>query len=197
MSVFLPRFHELSPFFRLADELDKNLGQTNRTTPGNSRSFALRFDVKETKDAYELHGELPGIEQSNVNLEWSDDNTLVISGHTEKSYESGSPRITDGNEQSKSHQPTVEEDAEESKNTSTQMAKTGKKDVAKSDQDQPRFWVSERSYGSFHRTFQFPANVDQDSVKANLKNGILEIIVPKAKAREPRKITINWNIASC
>jgi len=194
MSVFLPRFHELSPFFRLADELDKNMGQVNRTTPGNSRSFALRFDVKETKDAYELHGELPGIEQSNVNLEWSDDNTLVISGHTEKSYESGSSRITDANEHSKSHQPTVENDTEDgdgNKNTNTQMAKTGQKGVTKADQDQPRFWVSERSYGSFHRTFQFPANVDQDNVKANLKNGILEIIVPKAKAREPRKITIN------
>jgi len=195
MSVFFPRFNELSPLFRLADELDKaNLGQLNRSTPGNSRSFALRFDVKETKDAYELHGELPGIEQSNVNLEWTDDNTLVVSGHTEESYESGSPQITDAKEHSKNHQPTVEEEDEgavKSNNTETQVTKTEQqKDVTKAEQNQPRFWISERSYGTFHRTFQFPANVDQENVKASLKNGILEIIVPKAKAREPRKITI-------
>ena len=57
-------------------------------------------------------------------------------------------------------------------------------------EDQPTYWVSERSVGEFHRQFGFPSRVDQDHVKASLKNGILNIVVPKAQAQQARKISI-------
>ncbi|KAK5275878.1 hypothetical protein LTR16_012041, partial [Cryomyces antarcticus] len=53
-----------------------------------------------------------------------------------------------------------------------------------------RYWVSERSTGEFYRSFQFPTRVDQDGVKASLKNGVLSITVPKARAPTTRKIQI-------
>jgi HSP20 family molecular chaperone IbpA len=62
--------------------------------------------------------------------------------------------------------------------------------VAKQESDKSRYWITERSVGSFHRTFQLPTRVDHDGVKANLKNGILNILIPKAKAKEPRKVNI-------
>jgi HSP20 family protein len=189
-SALFPRFNEFSPFLRFAEELDRATRLPNGTNLGNSRSFAPRFDVKETKDAYELHGELPGIEQSNINIEWTDEDALVVSGHTEKVYESGNEtRVRDGLNDKKA---TVKEDAEGAAPADTTVAKTAdNKEITKSPEYQPRYWITERSYGSFSRTFNFPSNVDHDRVKANLKNGILEIVVPKAKAKEPRKIQIN------
>jgi HSP20 family protein len=196
MSMLLPRFQEFSPLFRLADEIDRAT-RAHAHAP-NHRSFAPRFDVKELKDSYELYGELPGVEQSNVNIEWSDDTTLTISGHTEKSYESSSP--TEVAEVSGSdndagngnyHKATVEEAGEATEKPSeTAVAETTPKAVAEPVSDKARYWITERSVGSFNRTFQFPQRVEHDAVKASLKDGILHIAIPKAKAREPRKVSI-------
>jgi HSP20 family protein len=49
------------------------------------------------------------------------------------------------------------------------------------------YYRSERSYGSFVRTLELPKDVHADKTKANFKNGILEIRLPKtedAKAKE-------------
>lgn len=53
-----------------------------------------------------------------------------------------------------------------------------------------RFWASERVTGEFQRTFSFPTRVDQNAVKASLKNGILSVVVPKATASLAKKITV-------
>ena len=61
---------------------------------------------------------------------------------------------------------------------------------AKQQQDSSYYWVSERSVGEFKRSFRFPGQVDQENVKASLKDGLLEVIVPKAKEVRPRRINI-------
>lgn len=47
-----------------------------------------------------------------------------------------------------------------------------------------------RFYGSFERTFRFPERIDATNVTASLRNGLLSITVPKAKAPEVRRILI-------
>lgn len=49
----------------------------------------------------------------------------------------------------------------------------------------------ERTYGSFHRTFQLPANVDRERIKASLKDGILTLSLPKFETAKPRSIRIS------
>jgi HSP20 family protein len=178
MSLFPRNFHgELSPIFRLMDDY-ANLARSG--VPGEMkslRSFQPNFDVSETKTGYTLHGELPGIEQKNVNIEWTDGNTLTISGRIESSYESGQSE----------EQGRVEDEGA----TSTEVTTTNnKKEVEQASPNQPKLWVSERSVGEFHRSFSFPSRVDQDGVKASLKNGILEIVVPKAAKPANKKISI-------
>ena len=50
-------------------------------------------------------------------------------------------------------------------------------------------WV-ERSYGSFSRSFTLPPNAVADRVKAEFKDGVLTIEVPKAEEAKPKAITI-------
>ena len=50
-------------------------------------------------------------------------------------------------------------------------------------------WV-ERSYGSFSRSFTLPSNAVADRVKAEFKDGVLTIEVPKAEEAKPKAITI-------
>jgi HSP20 family molecular chaperone IbpA len=189
-----PRFaQEFTPLFRLLDDYDRAHREGFPQASRHLRSFTPKFDVKEVQNAYELHGELPGIDQENINLEWTDSNTLAISGRVESHYESGeAPRgaIEDAEKSEHYHKPTVEEEGASSNNTSQALTKTDEssKDVSKPGE---KFWVMERSVGEFHRSFSFPARVDQDKVTANLKNGVLTITVPKAQKPQARRINIS------
>ena len=195
MSLF-PRFtQEFAPIFRLFDEYDRQAFRDVDSQFQSIRSFTPKFDVKETKEAYELHGELPGVEQKNISIEWTDNNTLTISGKHEHVREEGRrPTAIEGGEEQKkieSHQPTVEDDSTEPANKGTQVAKQpDQKEVTKKEEPKHKYWVSERSVGSFHRSFAFPARVNQDAVKASLRDGILSIVVPKATAPQSRKVNI-------
>ncbi len=48
----------------------------------------------------------------------------------------------------------------------------------------------ERVRGSFLRRFSLPDVADADKVTAKCKDGVLEVVVPKTQAAQPRRITI-------
>ncbi len=51
----------------------------------------------------------------------------------------------------------------------------------------------ERSYGSFSRSFELPSRVDTDKISANIKDGVLEIRLPKAETAEKTTKNISIN----
>jgi HSP20 family protein len=48
----------------------------------------------------------------------------------------------------------------------------------------------ERSYGAFHRSFTLPGSVDEEKISARMKNGVLEIHLPKKEAAKPKQIKV-------
>lgn len=54
------------------------------------------------------------------------------------------------------------------------------------EESKAKYWVHERATGRFERGFRFPSLVDRDNVKANLKDGVLSIVVPKVERKERR-----------
>jgi HSP20 family protein len=182
------------------------------------RTFQPRFDMKENKDSYELHGELPGIAQKDINIEFTDATTLSIRGRTETVREEGrrptaliesqsgqqQEKLADAETEStsssnKSLKATVEDENEDSTTVASATPveipaaseAPASQEVSENQQaDKSSYWISERSVGSFARSFSFPQRVDQDAVKASLKDGILSIIVPKAQAPAKRRIQI-------
>src|ERR1700722_1934525 len=48
----------------------------------------------------------------------------------------------------------------------------------------------ERSYGRFERAFALPNTVDFEAVKAEYKNGVLTITLPKKEIAKPRQIKV-------
>jgi HSP20 family molecular chaperone IbpA len=197
MSLF-PRYATATPYdggfrslFRMMDDIATNY-ESAMPSSTSIRAFSPKFDVIEDKDAYKLHGELPGLDQKDVSIEFTDAHTLVIRGQTETRYEHSEPADEDQKQvQDKSHKATVkDESAEKSKETSV-VPSESQKDVVSSGQQKKKYWVSERSVGEFHRSFNFPSRVDQDGVKASLKSGVLSITVPKlAATKQSRKINI-------
>jgi len=52
-------------------------------------------------------------------------------------------------------------------------------------------WIrNERQSGEFSRTIQLPHPVKTDSISAEMTNGVLQIVLPKAEESRPREIGI-------
>jgi HSP20 family protein len=56
--------------------------------------------------------------------------------------------------------------------------------------DEEDYYRCERSYGTFVRSVDLPADVQTDKVKASFKNGVLEIRMPKTEEAKTREIKI-------
>ncbi len=54
-----------------------------------------------------------------------------------------------------------------------------------SDEDERRYYKTERSYGSFKKSFTLPEDVDSEKVDAKFKNGVLEILLNKIEEEAP------------
>ncbi|KAI4133439.1 MAG: hypothetical protein LQ338_000175 [Usnochroma carphineum] len=222
MGTFFPHFpsQSFAPFFRDFDSLFQPEAFGFRSQQ-SSRPFTPRFDVQEVPSAYELHGELPGIKQEDIDIEFVDANTLVVKGkatrestrtnHVDtkgKAVEGTStPKAIAGDSASENssnfQKASVEDDyvdagaeragsATSATDGAPTPASTQATDVAPTAKEETpgyKYWVSERTVGEFQRTFSFPGKVDQEAVKASLKDGILSIIVPKA-AKQEKKIAI-------
>lgn len=53
-----------------------------------------------------------------------------------------------------------------------------------------RFHKIEREYGRFVRRFALPIEVDGDKVRADFKDGVLSVVLPKAPAATPKMIDV-------
>jgi HSP20 family protein len=52
------------------------------------------------------------------------------------------------------------------------------------------FLLNERRYSRFLRSFTLPPTVDEDSVQANLSDGVLKVTLNKREETKPRKIKV-------
>ena len=52
------------------------------------------------------------------------------------------------------------------------------------------YFFSERTYGSFQRSFQLPSSVQADKVEATFEKGVLKIEIPKQEKAKLRTIEI-------
>lgn len=206
LSFWTPRpFHSLtthpsssssgfSSLFRMLDDFERYAHGSS--SEGALSSFAPKFDVTEQDKEYDLQGELPGVPSENVEIEFTDPQTMVIRGHAERKYTEGDPslaprgagRITGGEESKK-----IEGSSAKMKSSSKDSKKEGESSSSGSaggGGSEPKYWLSERSYGSFSRVFNFPSGVDQDGVTAKFKDGILDIKVPKKEKAGGKKIPV-------
>jgi HSP20 family protein len=66
---------------------------------------------------------------------------------------------------------------------------SGQREEEKKDEGD-RYFAYERSYGTFSRSFTLPEGADTEHVRAELKDGVLTIVVPKKPEVQPRRIDV-------
>jgi HSP20 family protein len=106
---------------------------------------APAVDIAEKDKEYEITAELPGLDESNVEVKFAD-GLLTIKGE-----------------------------------------KREEKEEKKKD-----FYLSERRFGSFQRSFQVPEGVYADKIVASFKDGVLTVTLPKSPdaQKKEKKIAI-------
>jgi len=69
---------------------------------------------------------------------------------------------------------------------------TGKIEMEKEKEDNKRkYYYKEMRNESFTRSITLPTTVKSEEIKAEIKNGILKVTLPKAEEVKPKKISIN------
>ena len=48
----------------------------------------------------------------------------------------------------------------------------------------------ERAFGKFSRSFQLESGIDNNQIKAEFKNGLLKVVLPKVEASKPFEVSI-------
>jgi len=105
--------------------------------------FAPDIEVKETKDAYVLSADVPGVSEQDLEVN--------ITGN----------RLTVG----------------------------GKREMEEREEND-RWFVYERAYGNFSRSFVLPEGADLEHIQAQLREGVLQIRVPKKAEVQPRRVQV-------
>jgi HSP20 family protein len=85
--------------------------------------------------------------------------------------------------------PGVKEDDVEISLTGNTLQITGRREQETKDEGD-QWYVVERSYGQFARSFSLPEGADAEAVKADMKNGVLKITIPKRPEVQPRRISL-------
>lgn len=83
--------------------------------------------------------------------------------------------------------PGIDEKNIEIKLSNHLLTIKGEKSESK-EEKQKDYYLSERRFGSFQRSFQMPEGVDDDKIEATFSNGLLTVRLPKtAEARSAEK----------
>ncbi len=61
-----------------------------------------------------------------------------------------------------------------------------KKEEKEESEEEGNYYVSERRYGSFQRSFRLPEGIDLEHVDAAFKNGVLTVKLPKTKEAQEK-----------
>lgn len=73
--------------------------------------------------------------------------------------------------------------------TGNRLTVTGKREAEKEDKGDT-YYTYERSYGSFTRSFTLPDGINANAIHADLRDGVLSILLPKVPEAVAKKIPI-------
>ncbi|KAF0643922.1 hypothetical protein FPSE5266_10633 [Fusarium pseudograminearum] len=174
-----------------------------------TRPWEPRFEAHETESSFVLYGELPGLNKENVTVEFPEPRKLVVSGKVERFTDAPkpaettteqaapAPAVESDNEDTQSrssYQATVEDDVDDefevlshtsqkSETVSQPQPEAPSQKAAEKQPEEPRRAGYTKE---FSRYFTFPTYINHEAVTAELKDGLLTIIVPKAVPQSHR-----------
>lgn len=85
--------------------------------------------------------------------------------------------------------PGIKEEDLEINLLGNRLTISGKREQERKE-DTDSYHLMERSYGAFSRTFNLPEEVEADHIHAELKDGVLNLSIPKQPESKPQKVKL-------
>ncbi len=86
--------------------------------------------------------------------------------------------------------PGLKEENVEISLIGNRLSISGKRE-AEETKEGDNYFLGERQYGEFKRTFTLPESADTEKVTASMKDGVLTLNLPKRTEAQPRRVSIN------
>lgn len=61
---------------------------------------------------------------------------------------------------------------------------SGERKLSRKEEKETRYHLVETAYGSFSRSFNLPETVSKESISAEFKDGILQLVLPKTEPKD-------------
>lgn len=90
----------------------------------------------------------------------------------------------------KSDMPGIKESDLNISLTGNRLVIAGKRESTQQEQG-TTYYVAERSYGTFRRSFTLPDSVDTEHIHAELKDGVLTIAIPKKPGAQTKQVPLS------
>ncbi len=90
--------------------------------------------------------------------------------------------------------PGVKESDLEVHVSGSRLSISGKREAEKENKTDT-YYAVERTYGSFTRSFTLPEGIDDAAIHADLRDGVLTVLVPKKPEAQPKKIPVSSQAA--
>jgi HSP20 family protein len=75
-------------------------------------------------------------------------------------------------------------------NVENNMLTISSKKEEERNEEKKGYVLKERKSAEFSRSFMLPKNVKAEKIEASMKNGVLNLVIPKAEEAKPKKIEI-------
>lgn len=168
LTLFNPSFRRLfaDPFF----DLPVRFGTPAGGKANGASLWSPPVDVRETDSEVVVEAELPGIPREDISVRYHD-GRLILEGQRKEVRATGPETDAPGVDDPRADDPG----ADEPKAAPAANA-----------------WLRrERAAGSFHRSFDLPESVDSSAIRADSRDGVLRVVLPKLKKAQPRRIEVS------
>jgi HSP20 family protein len=152
-------------------------------------------DIYESDTEIIVHAALPGVEPQDIHLEATED-SILLTAQRRVPFQSGGSAATQGDANSRPGMPSDTHDGTQPSGQTGAQPNSAVAEGAASEKPAPPPHTQHRqsrysSRSTYRLVYTLPTPIDPNRVQANLRNGVLELRLPKQQPVSARPIPIN------
>ena len=183
----IARWDPFSDMMSLRDAMNDLLAQSFvRPQAQMGQMNTLPLDVAERGNDFIISASLPGVSPNDIDVSVLGDTVRIRGQYSEnETFPQGQQGQMQG-QQGQSQSQSQGQQSQQGQQGQMQSQQSGQQGQTQNQ----RWLLRERRFGSFERIVRLPADVNASQAKADYKNGVLTLTLPKAESAREHRIQV-------